>query len=74
MLKVYLVNTVFIKNNQMKSHLVNILFKTEYGNFKFNGLIKERLNDNGKFIIYPNSLFKKLFGFELPKYSQILLM
>lgn len=56
----------------MKKHLINVWFDTPIGKYAFNGLINEIIGDNGKAIFYPNSLFKQVFGFELPEYSHII--
>jgi len=55
----------------MKKHLVNILYQTPKGDYSFCGFINEVIGDNGKAIVYPLSLFKSVFGFELPIGSTI---
>jgi len=54
----------------MKKHLVNIWYYTPIGNYNFVGLVDEVIGDNGRAIFYPQSIFKKVFGFELPVYSR----
>ena len=55
-----------------KTHLVNILYQLPNGkNYIFTGIINEVIGDNGKAIVYPNSIFKQVFGFKLPDRSMI---
>lgn len=56
----------------MKKHLVNIWYSGVYGqNYVFRGLVNEVIGDNGKAIVYPCSIFKQAFGFDLPAHSKI---
>lgn len=57
----------------MKKHLVNIWYDTPNGQYSFIGLVNETLGDNGKPIVFPCSIFKKIFGFELPDYSRFII-
>jgi hypothetical protein len=58
----------------MKKHLVKIWYKTRFGNYLYEGLINEVLNEYGKPIVYPRGIFKKAFGFSLPDRSIISLL
>jgi hypothetical protein len=56
----------------MKLHLVNIWYKLPDGrNYNYVGMVNEVLNAENRAIVYPISIFKKKFGFELPFYSEI---
>lgn len=53
----------------MKKHLLNIWFDTLEGQYSFIGLVNCENNT-----IYPSSLFKSLFGFDLPPHSKITIL
>ena len=55
----------------MKKHLVNIWYEVGNKNYSFIGMINELKGDNGKAIVYPCGIFKKVFGFSLPIGSRI---
>jgi len=55
----------------MKKMLVNLWYDTPFGNYSFKGFVNEFIGDNGKSIVFPSSIFKQAFGFELPKGSKI---
>ena len=55
----------------MKKHLVCILYKFPTGErYCYRGYITERI-ENNKAVVYPISLFKQAFGFDLPSNSMI---
>lgn len=55
----------------MKKHLINIWFETpENGNFAYCGFVTEKI-ENGKAVFYPQSLFKQLFGFDMPSGTRL---
>ena len=58
----------------MKQHLVKIWYDVQGTHYIITGLVNEVIGDNGKAIVYPCSIFKKAFGFELPAYSIITLL
>lgn len=57
----------------MKKHLVSIWYDTMLGQYQFTGLVTEVIGDNGKAIVYPCSIFKQAFGFELPAHSRFII-
>ncbi len=55
-----------------KQHLVNIWYSNVYGkNYNYIGMANEVIGDNGKAIVYPSSIFKQAFGFDLPDRTMI---
>jgi hypothetical protein len=55
----------------MKKHLVCIWYETPSGKrYCYRGYITERI-ENNKAVVYPISLFRQAFGFDLPDYSNI---
>lgn len=51
----------------MKKHHVKIWYHNVFGkDYVFDGYVNERIGNSGKAVVYPNSLFKKVFGFDPP--------
>jgi|GEM_PF-3538315 len=50
----------------MKKHLVSFTVLIGAVQYNCTGFVDEVIGDNGKPIFYPNALFKKCYGFDIP--------